>query len=117
MLKFDKPLEAKGYRPLQMNFDDQPKALIFFHLEEYESGRELLAALDNNDFAKECVAPPNGIKKSAFFEAINNRGLEVFRYLVKEAAGIIPPEYAHLGNLVAIDDALANSLFSVFVFK
>lgn len=35
ILKFDKPLEAKGYRPLQMTFDDQLKALIFFHLEEY----------------------------------------------------------------------------------
>lgn len=86
MLKFDKPLESRGYRPLQMTFDDQLKALIFFHLEEYESGRELLEALDKNDFAKECVAPPKGIKKSAFFEAINNRGHEqlgeVFSHLV-----------------------------------
>jgi hypothetical protein len=36
----------------------------------------LLQALEQNDFAKECVAPPRGIKKSSFFEAINNRGLE-----------------------------------------
>ena len=117
MLKFDKPLEAKGYRPLQMNFDDQLKALIFFHLEEYESGRELLAALDKNDFAKECVAPPKGIKKSAFFEAINNRGLEqlgeVFSHLVQQAVGVIPAEYAHLGNLVAIDGSLIDSVLSM----
>ena len=117
MLKFDKPLEAKGYRPLQMNFDDQLKALIFFHLEEYESGRELLEALDKNDFAKECVAPPKGIQKSAFFEAINNRGLEqlgeVFNHLVKEAVGVIPAEYAHLGNLVAIDGSLIDSVLSM----
>jgi hypothetical protein len=59
-----------------MTFDDQLKALIFYHLEEYTSGSELLQALEQNDFAKECVAPPKGIKKSAFFEAINNRGLE-----------------------------------------
>jgi hypothetical protein len=111
MLKFYKPLESKGYRPLQL------KALIFFHLEEYESGRELIEALDKNDFAKECVAPPNGIKKSSFFEAINNRGLEqlgeVFRHLVKEAVGIIPAEYAHLGNLVAIDGSLIDSVLSM----
>jgi Transposase DDE domain len=117
MLKFDNPLESKGYRPLQMNFDDQLKALIFFHLEEYESGRELLEALDKNDFAKECVAPPKGIKKSAFFEAINNRGLEqlgeVFSHLVKEAVGIIPAAYAHLGNLVVIDGSLIDSVLSM----
>jgi hypothetical protein len=117
MLKFDKPLEPRGHRPLQMTFDDQLKALIFFHLEEYESGRELLEALDKNDFAKECVAPPKGIKKSAFFEAINNRGLEqlgeVFSHLVKEAIGVIPAEYAHLGNLVALDGSLIDSVLSM----
>ena len=110
-------LESRGYRPLQMTFDDQLKTLIFFHLQEYSSGRELIQALDQNDFAKECVAPPNGIKKSAFFEAINNRGLEqlseVFTHLVKEAGGVIPAEYAHLGNLVAIDGSLIDSVLSM----
>jgi hypothetical protein len=116
-MKFDNPLESKGYRPLQMNFDDQLKTLIFFHLEEFESGRELLEALDKNDFAKECVAPPKGIKKSAFFEAINNRGLEqlgeVFSHLVQEAIGVIPAEYAHLGNLVSIDGSLIDAVLSM----
>ena len=74
--KSDNQLESRGYRPLQMTFDDQLKALVFSHLEEYSSGSELLQALEQNDFAKECVAPPKGIKKSSFFEAINNRGLE-----------------------------------------
>lgn len=117
MLKFENPLEAKGDRPLQMSFDDQLKALIFFHLEEFVSGRELIEALGKNDFAKECVAPPKGIGKSAFFEAINNRGLEqlgeVFNHLVKEAIGILPAEYAHLGNLVAIDGSLIDSVLSM----
>jgi hypothetical protein len=54
-----------------MTFEDQFKALIFYHLEEFSSGSELLQALEQNDFTKECVAPPKGIKKSAFFEAIN----------------------------------------------
>ena len=110
-------LESRGDRPLQMTFDDQLKALIFLHLEEYSSGRELLQALEQDNFAKECVAPPKGIKKSSFFEAINTRGLEqlgeVFTHLVKQAGGVIPVEYAHLGNLVSIDGSLIDSVLSM----
>ena len=115
--KSDKELESRGYRPLQMTFDDQLKALIFYHLEEYSSGSELLQALEQDDFAKECVASPKGIKKSAFFEAINNRGLEqlseVFTHLVKQAGAALPAEYAHLGNLVSIDGSLIDAVLSM----
>jgi len=97
--KSENILESRGDRPLQMSFDDQLKALVYFHLEEYSSGRELLQAFEQDDFAKECVAPPMGIKKSSFFEAINTRGLEqlseVFTHLVKEAGKVISAEYAH----------------------
>lgn len=110
-------LGSKGNRPLQLNFDDQLKALVYFHLEEFSSGRELLQALEQNNFAKECVAPPKGIKKSAFFEAINNRGLEqlgdLFSFLVKKATGLIPAKHQHLGNLVAIDGSLIDAVFSM----
>ena len=37
-------LESRGERPLQMTFEDQLKALVFLHLEEFSSGRELLQA-------------------------------------------------------------------------
>jgi Transposase DDE domain len=115
--KSDNQLESRGYRPLQMSFDDQLKALIFYHLEEFSSGSELLQALEQNDFAKECVAPPKGIKKSSFFEAINTRGLEqlteVFRHLVKQAGKALPAEYAHLGNLVSIDGSLIDAVLSM----
>jgi len=110
-------LESRGYRPLQMSFNDQLKALIFYHLQEYSSGSELLQALEQNDFAKECVAPPKGIKKSSFFEAINTRGLEqlteVFSHLVKQAGKALPAEYAHLGNLVSIDGSLIDAVLSM----
>jgi hypothetical protein len=100
-----------------MSFDDQLKALIFYHLQEYSSGSELLQALEQNDFAKECVAPPKGIKKSSFFEAINTRGLEqlteVFTHLVKQAGKALPAEYAHLGNLVSIDGSLIDAVLSM----
>jgi hypothetical protein len=115
--KSDNELESRGYRPLQMTFDDQLKALIFYHLEEFSSGSELIQALEQNNFAKECVAPPKGIKKSAFFEAINNRGLEqlteVFDHLVKQAGRVLPAEYAHLGNLVSIDGSLIDAVLSM----
>jgi hypothetical protein len=115
--RLQNPLESKGYRPLQMSFDDQFKALIFYHLEEFSSGTELLQAFEQNDFAKECVAPPKGISKASFFEAINTRGLEqlteVFSHLVKQAGKSIPAEYAHLGNLVSIDGSLITAVLSM----
>ena len=114
--KTENILESRGDRPLQMSFDDQLKALVYFHLEEYSSGRELLQAFEQDDFARECVAPPMGIKKSSFFEAINTRGLEQLSevsHLVKEAGKVIPAEYAHLGKLVSIDGSLIDSVFSM----
>lgn len=111
------PLESRGDRPLQMTFEEQLNALVCFHLEEFASGRHLLQALEQNDFAKECVAPPKGIKKSAFFEAINTRGLEqpgqLFTALVADASKILPAEFAHLGNLVSIDGSLINAVLSM----
>ena len=115
--KPESPLCSKGYRPLQLTFDDQLNALIYFHLEEFPSGLALLQALKQNNFAKECVAPSKGIEKSAFFEANNTRGLEqlkeIFNALVKQSRGIIPAKYQHLGNLVAIDGSLIDSVFSM----
>jgi len=110
-------LKARGYRPLQMTFDDQLKALIFFHLEEHTSGTELLQFLEQDDFARQCIAPKDGIKKSSFFEAINNRGLEqlefIYNELQKEATKSIPPQFINLGELVAIDGSLITAVFSM----
>jgi len=115
--KSENELESRGYRPLQMSFDDQLKALIFYHQQEYSYGSELIQALEQNGFAKECVAPSKGIKKSSFFEAINTRGLEqlteVFTHLVKQAGKALPAEYAHLGNLVSIDGSLIDAVLSM----
>jgi hypothetical protein len=57
------PLEARGHRPLKMTFDDQLKALVFFHLEEHISGQHLLQVLEEDDFARDHIAPEEGIKK------------------------------------------------------
>ena len=69
-------LESQGNRPLQMTFEDHLKALVFFHLEEHHSAQHLLQVLEQDDFARNQIAPEDGIKKSSFSEATNSRGLE-----------------------------------------
>lgn len=112
------PLEARGNKPLQLNFEHQLKSLVFYHLEEHTSGRHLLQVLEEDDFAREVIAPPKGIKKSSFFEAINSRGLEqltyVFQQLQVKAAKILPREHVELGNLVAIDGSLIDAVLSMY---
>jgi hypothetical protein len=110
-------LESKGDRPLQMEFEHQLKALIFYHLEEYSSGSHLVQALEEDDFARNVIAPPNGIKKSSFSEAVNHRGLEqllyIFEKLQADATHTLPKEYAHLGDLVSIDGSLIDAVLSM----
>ena len=43
------PLVSKGDRPLQMNFEKELNALIFFHLEEHDSARHLIQTLQEDD--------------------------------------------------------------------
>ena len=66
------PLQSRGDRPLQMTFEDELNALIYFHLEEHSSGRHLLQTLEEDHFARNLIAPKDGIQKSSFLEAINN---------------------------------------------
>lgn len=110
-------LKARGNRPLQMEFEDQLNALIYFHLEGHSSGRHLLQILEEDNFARSEVAPEAGIKKSSFFEAINSRGIEqmmeVFQDLQASATKILPREFANLGDLVAIDGSLIDAVLSM----
>jgi len=110
-------LESRGDRPLKMTFEDELKALIFFHLEEHSSGRHLIQVLKEDDFARNNIAPEDGIEKSSFFEAINTRGLEqlqfVFEKLSCEASNILPNQHADLGELIAIDGSLIDAVLSM----
>jgi hypothetical protein len=110
-------LESRGNRPLQMNFEDQLDALIFFHLEEHTSARHLIQTLREDDFARNNIAPEGGISRSSFSEAINERGLEQFMYvfaqLQKQACSVLPPKYTALGDLVSIDGSLIDSVLSM----
>lgn len=110
-------LESRGDRPLKMSFEDQLKALIFYHLEEHVSGRHLIQVLKEDDFARKNIAPKDGIEKSSFFEAINNRGLEqlqfVYKNLCSEASKILPNRYPDFGELISIDGSLINAVLSM----
>ena len=117
ILKEVPQLVSRGNRPLQMEFKDQLSALIFFHLEEHTSGRHLIQSLNEDDFAREHIAPEKGIGKSSFFEAMNERGLEqflfVFNELQKQAASVLPQKYPELGQLVSIDGSLIDAVLSM----
>jgi len=112
------PLEARGHRPLKMTFEEQLKALIFFHLEEHVSGQHLLQVLEEDDFARDHIAPEKGIKKSSFAEAINSRGLEqlihVYQNLQTNAVTVLPKEHDELGDLIGIDGSLIDACLSMY---
>ena len=75
------PLNARGKRALQMTLEDQLNALIYFHLEEHDSGRHLLQALEEDDFARDHIVPQEGIKKSSFLRQSIPGGLyNCFRF-------------------------------------
>lgn len=111
-------LLPRGDRPLKMTFEDQLNALIYFHLQEHTSARHLNQDLNDNDFARQCIAPDGGISRSSFSEAINGRGLEqlqiVFQELYKQAESVLPKEYAELGALVSIDGSLIDAVLSMY---
>ncbi len=110
-------LEARGNRPLKMTFEDQLNALIFFHLEEHVSARHLIQTLKEDEFAWNNIAPENGISRSSFSEAINERGPEqfiaVFKQLQEQACSLLPNQYSYLGELVSIDGSLIDSVLSM----
>ena len=111
------PLESRGNRPLKMTFENQLKALVYFHLEEHVSAQHLLQILEENDFAREHIAPKGGIKKSSFAEANRERGLEqfmhVFQGLQDQASSTLPSRHSEFGSLVAIDGSLIDATLSM----
>ena len=72
------PPESQSNKPLALSFGDQLRVLIFYHPEEHTSGRHLPQVPEEDDFARETVAPAGGIRRSIFFETLNTRGLNSF---------------------------------------
>src|SRR4030042_2732961 len=117
-LRDDIPLlPSRGNRKLKMNFEQQLKSLILFHLEEYDSARHLIQVLGEDEFARKFIAPPEGISRSSYCEALNTRGLEQLRFVYEklqaQAAATLPEAHPQLGDLVAIDGTLIDAVCSM----
>jgi hypothetical protein len=110
--------ESRGNRPLNMTFEEYLRMLVFFHLEEHKSGTHLLQVLQEDDFAREEIAPGKGISKSAFFETVNSQGLEQFIYVFQSlqdtAKNLLPPRSPELGDLIGIDGSLIDATLSMY---
>ena len=111
------PLRSRSNKPLAMNTEELLNILTYYHLQEFSSGSELIQALQEDDYARNFVAPAGGIKHSTFFDTVNDRGVEqllaVFTELQKQASGVLPSQYSDLGDLVAIDGSLIDSVLSM----
>jgi hypothetical protein len=112
------PLTSRGNKPLELTFEQQLTALILFHLEEHRSGQELLQFLEEDDEARAIAGvPPEGIRQSTFYEAINTRGLDqmahVFRELCRIASDTLPFKHEHLGDIIAIDGSMIEATFTM----
>lgn len=111
------PLRSRSNKPLAMNTEELINILTYYHLQEFSSGSELIQALQEDDYARQFVAPAGGIKRSTFFDTVNDRGVEqlltVFTELQKQATGTLPSQYSKLGDLVAIDGSLIDSVLSM----
>ena len=109
--------ESKGNKPYTITMEHFLDSLVYYHLEIPDSGRHLLQVLEQDSFAREMIAPPNGMKKSSFFEAMNSRSPEyfsqVFNTLSVKAAVALPKEHVELGDLVSIDGSLIDVALSV----
>ena len=116
-LPLKNPLISRSNRPLTFTFEHQLHSLIWFHLHEHESGRDLLQVLEQDDFASSHIAPPEGVSRSAFFEAMNSRGveqlLEMYHILQRQAKTQLPKGHPHLGDLVGIDGSLIDAVASM----
>ena len=100
-----------------MTFEDMSKVLIYYHLQEFSSGAELLQNLEEDEFAKMLVGPKGGLKKSTFHDYLNERGLEQFQQLfeglVEDCESKLPAEFEHLGELVSVDGSFIDSVLSM----
>jgi hypothetical protein len=111
------PLRSRSNKPLAMNTEELLNILTYYHLHEFTSGRELIQALQEDEYARRLIAPAGGIKHSTFFDTVNERGVEqlfhVFAELQKQAAAILPTQHVDLGDLVVIDGTLIDSVLSM----
>jgi hypothetical protein len=111
-------MKSASNKPYEVGFAEQLDSLIYYHLENHESGRHHLQVLQEDSFAKKYIAPKKGMKRSTFFELNNSRGLEQMSYMFNElqieASEMVLPQYQNLGKLVAVDGSLLDAVLSMY---
>jgi len=66
-----------------MSFEEQLKALVYFHLQEHKSARHLIQDMEENDFAKQNIAPEDGISRSSFRKSLMGVDLNSYNLFLK----------------------------------
>lgn len=95
-------LRSRPNQPLAMNTEELINILTYYLLQEFTSGTELIQALQEDDYARQLVAPAGGIKHSTFFDTVNDRGV-----------ALLLTVFSELGDLDAIDASLIDSILSM----
>jgi hypothetical protein len=78
------PLQSRCNKPLVMNTEGLLNILTYYHLQEYSSGRELIQALQEDEYARNLIAPADGLRRSTFYDTVNDRGVEQFFFVFTE---------------------------------
>jgi len=117
ILPYISTLESCGNRPLEFTFYNQIYTLVYFHCEEYSSGRALLDDINDPEQSPPEGLPQDGLGRGTFFEAINSRGLaqmfEVFERLNSKAAKALGTKYLKFGALSVLDGSLVDATLSM----
>ena len=77
-------LQSRCNKPLAMNTEELLNILTYYHLQECSSGRELVQALKEDEYARNLIAPAGCLQRSTFFDTVNDRGVEQLLYVCTE---------------------------------
>jgi transposase len=117
LLPYILPLESRSNRPLEFTFVNQIYTLVYFHCEEYSSGRALIEDINDPKQLPLAGLRKDGRSRGTFFEALHTRGLpqmfETCERLSCKAAKALGPKYLNFGSLCALDGSLIDATLSM----
>lgn len=116
-LRYLTPLESGSNKPLSYTFAHQVRGLVYYHVEAYTSGQDLLTAAGSDAFVNLLLVPKTGLGESTFYEANATRGSlqmqQLLDRLYKKASGCVSIPYVELGELMVIDGSLIDACLSM----
>ena len=116
-LRYLTPLESGSNKPLSYTFAHQVRALVYYHVEAYTSGQDLLTAAGSDALVNWLLIPKTGLGESTFYEANTSRGSlqmqQLLDRLYKKASRCVGIPYVELGDLTAIDGSLIDACLSM----